>query len=270
MVPRATAQLDLFTTGDTSAAHELAIALAAHDRPTAERALGELEHRDPGHPLVAVAPALLAGIGWQPGADAAAWQRMAELGELARRGLGERADDFLRPLWELLAEAAERAEAPYQHPSAAWYQAGDGSRVMQSLGNAPDRLASPELVARGVRALAAMDLHREALAWYFDLCWRFPELGEIVEQLADDTLHLDAALDAWYDAELPDKLGWHLFPEWLTLGRWVPVDSALAPTRRPPSYEAACRVVQEPTELEARRQLQAVAPALLRAFMAQR
>ncbi len=263
-----TPQLDLFqASAGVSRTHRLITALEQHDRAAAETALSELEHTEPDHTLVGSAPALLAALAWVPSATAEDWQRMTSLRDLAERALGESADAFMAPFWRRLAEAAEADPAAFQHASAAWLQLGDLDSLLQSLGEDPDALESPELLARGLSTLEKVGRHREALAWYFTLCWRFPELVEIVEQAAE-ALNLDAALDAWFDSEQVDELGWARFPEWLTLGRWVPTDAALISAHRPESYAAACAVISDPASVDARKRLQSIDPALFRAFMA--
>ncbi|MEM9301862.1 MAG: hypothetical protein AAGE01_07110 [Pseudomonadota bacterium] len=268
LVPPAAPQLDLFMNGaDPGRAHRLRQALVARDRPGALAALAELERADPGHALLPAAPALIEAVGRGFNGEREDWQWLEALQLRAEASLGDSAQAFLAPLWRALAVATAAQSSAHQHPSAAWMRVPDWDGVLASIGPDPARVDSPELLARGALASERSGAHRDALRWLYLLCWRFPETVDTIEHVAE-SLNLDAALDAWFDAEWPERIGWEALPAWLVIGRWTPADRGAAEGGDAEDYLAACEAVTAPRDVAARQKLKAEAPILFRLFMA--
>ena len=260
-------QLDLFFDGQsTNTIHQLIDALADHDPRAAERALDQLESSDPGDPLVAAAPQLIAMLAGDFSDPERSWIQVEAAAALADAHLGDRGSDFLRPLWTKLAHSLKQARECDRHPSAAWARIPNWPEVAASLGSEPALLSDAELLMRGV--VAQRHLHETALArhWFCHLCWRYPQLEEEIQMLASRHLGLSEILEDWRDQEFDLDWGWQELPCWLLLR------GALAPgvaddPQASDAFTALATVLRASRDIQARKNLQAVHPGVLRAFL---
>lgn len=262
-------QLDLFFDGrTTSDIRQLVDSLADHDQKAAERTLDQLEGSDPGHPLVAAAPVLIAMLELDCSDPDGDWTRVETAAALADANLGDRAGDYLRPLWTRLAHALEQAQSCDHHPSAALARIPDWPAVATSLGVDPAAFSSVELLMRGT--LARRHLHQPELArrWFCHLCWRHPQFSEQIEALADRHLGLGQTVRDWLDQELDLEWGWQELPCWLLLKGALAPDTA-QDAKATDTFKALATVLNARQDIKKRQALQAVHPGVLQAFLDQ-
>ncbi len=265
----ATPQLDLFFDGrTTSLIHKLVDSLARHDKQAAEQALDQLENNDPGHSLVAVVPQLITMLELDFSDPDGAWTRVNAAAALANAHLGGRAGAYLRPLWTRLAHSLQKDSTCGHHSSAAWARIPDWPATAASLGADPMTLGSAELLILGIIAQRHTGETGVARRWFCHLCWRYPQLGEEIEDLADHHLGLGEIVNAWLDLEFDPDWGWRELPCWLLL------QGALAPetaqdSQATEAFKALAIVLKARQDIKARQALQAVHPGVLKAFLDQ-
>lgn len=272
-------QGDLFRdNAEVFAVDALRAALAEAGCEAAVEALGRLRQRAPAQ-AEAWAPLVEALADQQP-----AIHRIGPLSEhltpLARRLLKARSRDYLAALWarlgEQLADQPFDAQQPERHASHAWMQAGHWRQAAASVTAIEGWIDTPLLLARMATIQARQHRPGDARRWRMQLCWRHPEAAaQHFDALgADDP---DRALrrgwQAFNEAEL--QLPVTLFPAWLLLadpqqGQWLAADAMSGL----PADEHGTRVwllihrlLAEPGDVELRRQLKALQPELLRAFL---
>lgn len=262
-------QLDLFFDGrTTSLTHELVGSLARHDQQAAEQALGQLENIDPGHSLVVVAPQLIAMLELDFADPDGAWTRVDAVAALAIAHLGNHAGAYLRPLWTRLAHSLNKHSTCGHHPSAAWARIPDWPATAASLGADPMTLGSAELLMRGIIARRHIGEMGVARRWFCHLCWRYPQLGEEIEDLAGHHLKLGETVDAWLDLEFDPDWGWRELPCWLLLKGALASDTA-RDSQATVAFKALAVVLRARQDIKARQALQAVHPGVLKAFLDQ-
>jgi len=262
-------QLDLFFDGrTTSLIRKLVDSLARHDRLAAEQALDQLESNDPGHSLVAVAPQLIAMLELDFSDPDGAWTRVDAAAALANAHLGDQAGAYLRPLWTRLAHSLKKDFTCGHHPSAAWARIPDWPATAASLGADPTTLSCAELLIQGIIARRHIGETGAARRWFCHLCWRYPQLGEEIEELADHYLGLGETVDAWLDLEFDPDWGWQELPCWLLLKGALAPDTA-RDSQATDAFKALAVVLRARQDIKARQALQAVHPGVLKAFLDQ-
>lgn len=262
-------QLDLFFDGrSTSLLRKLVDSLARHDRQAAEQTLDQLESIDPGHSLVAAAPQLIAMLELDFSDTDGAWTRVDAAAALANAHLGDQAGAYLRPLWTRLAHSLEKDCTCGHHPSAAWARIPDWPATAASLGADPMKLGSAELLIQGIIARRHTGETGDARRWFCHLCWRYPQLGEEIEDLANHYLGLGETVDAWLDLEFDPDWGWQELPCWLLLKGALAPDTA-RDAQATDAFKALAVVLRARQDIKARQALQAVHPGVLKAFLDQ-
>ena len=262
-------QLDLFFDGrTTSLTHKLVDSLVRHDQPAAEQALDQLENNDPGHSLVAAAPQLIAMLKLDFSDPDGAWIRVDAAAVLAIAHLGDHAGTYLRPLWTRLAHSLKKDSTCGHHPSAAWARIPDWPATAASLGADPTALGSAELLTLGIIARRHTGETGAARHWFCHLCWRYPQLGEEIEDLADRHLGLEETVNAWLDLEFDPDWGWRELPCWLLIKGALAPDTA-RDSQATDAFKALAAVLRARQDIKARQALQAVHPGVLKAFLDQ-
>lgn len=164
----------------------------------------------------------------------------AHLESLARRRLGERARDYLLPLWRCLA--ARLAALPFDprrprcHASHAALQGLAWGEALAAVERESDWRDQPALLERHALACCRLGRRDAALGDWFRLCWLFPAAAEPVlsaQDLPDPELRLVWRTFGDLDADLETTA----FPGWWRLTRTGPADPAIA--GMPDTLEAA-------------------------------
>jgi hypothetical protein len=262
-------QLDLFFDGrSTSLIRQLVDSLARHDLQAAEQALDQLERNDPGHSLVAVAPQLIAMLELDFSDPDRAWTRVDAAAALADAHLGDQSGAYLRPLWTQLAHYLKQDSTCGHHPSAAWARIPDWHATAASLGADPTTLTNAELLMQGIVARRHIGEIGAARRWFCHLCWRYPELGEEIEDLADHHLGLGEIVETWLDLEFDLDWGWQELPCWLLLRGALAPDTA-RDSQATDAFKTLAVVLRARQDIKARQTLQAVHPGVLKAFLDQ-
>ncbi|MBK5938527.1 hypothetical protein CCR96_04485 [Halochromatium roseum] len=216
----------------------------------------------------------------QPSGTLDAADRLAQLDALestARDLLGHRARDFLTVLWAGLAEKLAGIDynpaSPRLHASHAWLRAQRWDAVRSAIEQEPNWRWHPDLVT--LHAEAAWRRRdpvsaRQDWAW---LCWEHPH--HVEPQLVAATLPDRHLCELWSRFEDMDTaLEVEEFPAWLLLhDRSAAV--AVPPDRAPDDergalYSVLHRLVSGEDNIELRRQLDDMHPAMLRLFLASR
>ena len=128
------------------------------------------------------------------------------------------------------------------------------------------------VVAGGVGLFQAGRRHGEyffigaARRWFCHLCWRYPQLDEEIEGLADRHLGLGETVEAWLDLELDLDWGWQELPCWLLLRGALAPDTA-RDLQATDAFKALAEVLRARQNIKARQTLQAVHPGVLKAFL---
>ncbi|MBK1617936.1 hypothetical protein CKO42_05600 [Lamprobacter modestohalophilus] len=214
----------------------------------------------------------------QPSGTFDAADRLAQLDALestARDLLGHRARDFLTGLWAGLAEKLAGIDynpaSPRLHASHAWLRAERWDAVRSAIEQEPNWRWHPDLVV--LHAEAAWRRRdpisaRQDWAW---LCWEHPHHAEPL--LVAATLPDSRLCELWSTFEDMDTaLEVEEFPAWLLLHDRSAA-AAVPPDRAPDDergalYSVLHRLVSGEGNIELRRQLDDMHPAMLRLFLA--
>ncbi len=277
-------QLDIFLDNDALwALNDLIDALCVRDARQARERLRRLRQADSGHWALANAQALIEALNAPAPAhhgDAAErldlmqrrWVPAASA--VLRRG----SRDFLTPLWRDLGAAFERAPfdpaRPDEHASFAYLCGLAWKHVERTVLEVPGHAQQPELVRRLAEAMSRQHRRGEALRLWFSLCWQAPALFE--QALAAPDFPEPVLKRAWGDAvgadiEPPIDIPW--LPAWAMLtergmARVVHrCGGSSAPERAFDLLHALRRGGTDREDIDNRRALQAIRPALLQRYL---
>ncbi len=280
--PAGRVQGDLFQ--DSAAAFardELRAALACHDHAAAMRSLARLRRESPREATEFAS--LLDAIDGD--ATTTPIERLDQiehrLAPAAQGLLGSAARRYLAPLWVALAERLAQLPPDSDdlrlHPSHAWMAAGHWRDAAASItGSARDWTREPALIARLATIQARQQRIGESRQLRMQLCWQFPKAAApLLDALdADDP---DSALRRrWPEfrlAEPPLPIG--RFPAWLLLAdarqrEWLLPDQppvSLARDGDRACYRTLHHLLEAPDDIPARRELKALQPELLHAYL---
>lgn len=277
-------QLDLFLDGGASGVeYDLRGALAARNADDAERYYARLCRIAPSHPGLGDYEALvlyarhLEQLPLIPSEAALdEWEGLVqEIAPLARERLRGQARDYLAPAWRRLAEALSRngfdPDQPDLHASYAQMQVPDWDAVMRSVREVPGHAEHPILLSRLAQALHQWQAPEAAMLAWARCCELAPQsspadlVPEVAPRLHRRALEFEA-LDEPLD---PDE-----FPAWLLFrepGLLHHLDRLDTPVPTGAAFLAMAEVlrsrVQGADEVAARKRLQQLSPALLRAYL---
>ena len=215
-------QGDLFLDNTTTVTiNALRDTLASTDAAGARKHLASLAEREPRHPCIAHAEALIAAFETPPpdGQRDALDRRVRLVREwmpAAAALLGADGQRFLAPLWRGVGLALEGGEFdpgdPDGHASWVFRQCLDWEAVKRTVCGVPDHADQPILVGRLAEAEYALHHRMEAVRLWFALCATAPRhFAELVRRPDfPDT----GMAEAWRQAMDADELAEDLSPEW--------------------------------------------------------
>ena len=286
-------QLDLFLDSPvTSAVNALLDALRSCDPGESRRACARLAKLVPGHAHAGPAAALIEMLETPAPVDPE--QGLRWTGRLEREWapaaaalFGARGSELLAPRWCAAGRALEAVpfdpRRPDRHASAAYLRGLDWRNLKRSVLAAPERESEPVLLTRLAEAEWRLGQRRQALSWWFSLCWRAPEA---FRRLIDDRHFPDPALRAaWNLAEDQEGPGPEMAPEWFPA--WMLLHEgglarALGPRRGGEgsagsgperAFDLVAALLTRPAAaagggMDLRRELGAIHPGLLRRYLA--
>jgi hypothetical protein len=281
--PADRAQLDLFQ--DSSAAlAEQAICCALSERraETARQQVTHLMQKDPRHPRLGGYLRLIQAI--DESADGERVERpearlddLEEVERLARQILGQRARDFVAPLWAAVATQFSGRPfdpaCPQQHASHAWARASRWDAVRAAVEAESAWRDQPELVLRHAEACWRRRQGAVARRDWMWLCWEHPPAAE--RAFAAQSFPDRRLCDFWRRfGDLDQELATEDFPAWLLLAE--PGAAAAVPADAAPADEvgAAYRLLQAlvtgQDRIAQRQALSEIHPRLLQLYLARR
>lgn len=208
-------------------------------------------------------------------ADYDAGRIETQLAPLARRRLGDNAAAYLRGLWSALAERQAGLrfdpQRPQDHASHAWLQAVEAERAIGAISEEPAWRDDAQLLARMALACTGCGRNGEARLAWMRLCWLHPRAAE---QAFDEARADPSLLDHWSEFQSDEATyATEEFPAWMLIAEpgqrfGVPAEQA-PPTPAGELYRAVLALIASKGELNARRRVHALRPALLRRYLSE-
>jgi len=136
---------------------------------------------------------------------------------IAKNLLRKNSRDLTIPLWQRLTRALAQntydSHNPELHASYTALQSQDWNTVRQCIEDEPNWKNSPVLITRHARACYRLHLVDKSLLSWFELCWKFPQECDAIEQYSHTELQQSWLRFQELEPELPE----HAFPAWLLM-----------------------------------------------------
>lgn len=276
-------QLDLFLdSAQVVATNALVEALSARNVGNARRALARLAGMDCEHAGRAPAVTLIEALEVpMPQDHATGLERLGRLTEewlpAASTLLAGRARDFLRPLWRDIGSVLDAKrfdpQVPDSHASWAYRNGLDWENVKRSVRAVQDYAYQPVLLGRLAEAEWRLGNRLAAVRCWFDLCGVAPEYFQNLIAAQDfPDLPLQRAWRGAEEQDMDPELSIEWFPAWMLLQEpglaraLAPSGALVGPGR---AFDVAMALLtKNPEDLELRRELNVIHPALLARFLA--
>ena len=196
----------------------------------------------------------------------------------AKMLLRKNSRQLLIPLWRRLSQALAQqhflTNEPELHRSYTAMFAQDWDQVRSCIETETNWQQSPTLLTRHAQACDRLRLPGEALLSWFELCWRFPQESDVIEDKASDEVKKQWIRFQELEPELPA----YEFPAWsiITKPGWLKIIPT-PPQEKPnnaKSYNVVQRLLVEKTEatsskdnINLRAQLKQESPGLFQFYI---